>query len=482
MSPLAARLIRAALSLLLAAASACAPEPRPPNLLLVSIDSLRADHLGVYGYGRDTSPRIDRLARNGVLFEDFIAESSWTLPSHMTLLTGLPSLVHGVVFDGVRLDPARVTLAEHLGEAGYRSAAVVAALYLDPLFGFDRGFERYEVVGPRVPDEEGFFARVHDDQATAERWATIDASSHRGRSNAQVLTRAWAALDDLGADPFFLFVHFWDVHYDYDPPESYWRRFDPDWDGDLDPRDYIQNPAVHADMDPRDLAHVVARYDGEIRWTDEHVGMLLDALDRKGLADDTLVVVTSDHGDEFFEHGGKGHRYTLYDEQLRVPLVMRWPGRLPAGRRVATQAAMAELVPTLLDLMGVEPMAEAGGRSLRPWIEGAATQPGRLALSYLYWPDEWRLRSLRQGDRKLIQRIPAGSRQHRTEVFDLARDPGEQEDLGTPGEAELSVLQRAFRAQREARDALPSSADRAVDLPDAMRQQLEAMGYLDAGP
>lgn len=155
-------------------------------------------------------------------------------------------------------------------------------------------------------------------------------------------------------------MHLFDVHYDYAAPEEYWRRFNPDYEGDFRARRFMDNPRIRPGMDPDDHRQLMALYDGEIAWTDHHVGSMLESLERYGVADDTLVVLISDHGEEFFEHGGKGHRHTLYDEQLWVPFILRFPGELPSARRVGMQVRMIDVAPTLLDLLGVDPPRQTG--------------------------------------------------------------------------------------------------------------------------
>lgn len=335
-------------------ASACGGAP-PPNVVLISIDSLRPDHLGAYGYERaGISPNIDGLAAEGIVFERPVSTTTWTLPAHASMLTGLYPAVHGVHSDGDRLPEAAVLVSEALETAGYATRAVVSAPYLNAAFGFDQGWDLYD-------DAAGVFEN---------RPANAD-DSHWGATSPEVHRRAVEALDAVGEGPFFLFVHYWDVHYDYAPPSPYDTMFDPDYEGTVTSLNFHWNDEIHRGMAPRDLRHIVALYDGEIAYTDSYLGLLFDELRARGVWDDTLVVLTADHGDEFFEHGAIGHRRTLFEEVVRVPLVLRLPGIVPAGRRVEAAVSLVDVLPSVLDLLGVANRPVLSSASLVPlWERG----------------------------------------------------------------------------------------------------------------
>ncbi|MFN8644347.1 MAG: sulfatase, partial [Candidatus Binatia bacterium] len=389
-----------------------------PNILLVSIDSLRADHVHAYGYPRQTTPTLDALAREGARFRTVVAPSSWTLPSHLTLLTGLPPEGHGVVADGQRLTERAVFLSEALWGAGYTTAGFVSAPYLDAAYGFSQGFDHY------------------DDYTLAKRSFT---DSHHGETGPVIaqLFSGWLARWEQGGSerPFFAFLHLWDAHYDYTPPPPYERLFDPDYQGSITADDFEHNPRIHAGMDPRDLAHVVALYDGEIRFVDDTLASILAELRRRGILDRTIVVVTADHGEEFFEHGRKGHKQALYDESLLVPLIIRYPRRVAAGTVVNEQVRLMDVGSTILALAGVAPPAgfggEAGGyraRDLTPWLAAApASRPPALpAFADLVGDAPVPLAAIRTPERKLIAERSA---QPHDALFDLVRDPGEHENV-----------------------------------------------------
>ena len=448
---------------LLLLTAGCTREPTtPPNIVLISIDSLRADHVGAYGYERDTTPNLDRLARDGVLYESVVAESSWTLPTHVTMLTGLTSLSHGVdEFSGGRIPPAHPTMAEVLKEAGYQTMGLYSGPYLHPIFGFGRGFDRYEgVAGSTLLDDAEFDL---NDADAARRITSANARAHDTVTSPEITEKAIAFLDDVGERPFFLFLHYFDVHYDYIPPERYWRKFDPDYDGDLDVLNFRRNDAIHAEMAPADLEHILARYDGEILFTDHYIGKLLDVLDERGLTERTLIAVTSDHGEEFFEHGRKGHGQTLFDEVLLVPLIARLPGATDAGRRIEEPIRHADIMPTMLGWAGLE-RARASGPA--------------AAVSTLRRNGHWL--SLRKPDVKyVVHRGPDGTREV---LYELAGDPGESAPLtmgSELGSTTRDALARELKAVEAWAETLRDGSNASVDeLPESVREQLKSLGYI----
>ena len=371
-----------------------------PNVVLISIDSLRADHLGTYGYARETSPNIDSLATQGVVFENTVSSSTWTLPAHATMLSALNSRVHGLIDDGKKLDDAATLVSEVFQRSGWRTAAVVSGPYLNHRFGFAQGFDVY--------DDETVSFKNHP-------------SSHQGSTSSKTHERALELLDGFGGDPFFLFLHYWDVHYDYDPPSPFDTMFDPDYEGDIDARGFERSAAINRDMNPRDLEHVVALYDGEITLVDMFLGRLFDELKRRDLWDETMVIVTADHGDEFFEHNRKGHRKTLYRETLQVPLVIKFPASRWAGERVPAISGVVDITPTILEVAGFAGLRESNGRSLLPEMRGEA-EPA------VYFADlQGHLGAVMSDPLKLVRGRQRGSEINA--LFDMHADPEEINDL-----------------------------------------------------
>ncbi len=432
---------------------------RGPNLLLISIDTLRADRLGAYGYDLPTSPTLDRrLAAAGVTFTDVYSQSPKTTPSHMTMLTGLYPCVHGIELwwgtaPAHRLNPAVHTLAEVLREAGYATAAFTGGAHMDHTRGFDQGFQVYEDVGNETQ------------LGHALRWL-----KHHHRRK------------------FFLFFHTYRVHDPYVPPPALVRQFGEGYRGPVldavnrlrtDARTYEERSRLFwASVDPHDPAAVrfVSRlYDAGIRDMDDVIlAGLLDALERFGVAHDTLVVFTSDHGEAFGEHGHFLHD-DVYRGTVHVPLVLRFPGRLPAGARVAARARLVDVMPTILDLLGLPPTPGTQGRSLVPLIGAGGV--GLDAVSEHRVPGaETRTVCLRRG---ALSYLVTGTDEA---LFDLATDPGETTNLAAARPAALAALRtevRAWQAECTRLGAMLGPRDAGV-APSAERvRQLRALGYVE---
>jgi arylsulfatase A-like enzyme len=435
-------------------------------VVLISIDTLRADALGCYGYSRDTSPVIDRLAAEGVRFEQVSSSTTWTLPAHVALLTSLPDAVHGVVWDTERLDGHRVTLAEALGAHGYETFGVFTGPYLQPRFGFAQGFDHY--VDATLFDKglEG---------------PEVLVASERGRTTPGALREVERFLNGRdGGRPFFVFLHLFDVHPDFDPPEPYRSLFDPGYEGDVTGTDVFHDPAIHRGMPARDLDHLRALYDGEIRYVDERgVGGLLELLAEHGHLDDSLVVVTSDHGEEFFEHGEFGHRKNLFETTLRIPLIVWRPGVLPPGAVVEEPVRIIDVMPTILDVLGQPQSPEGVGASLLPLIDappGAARERPNYAGIV---GGGLHLEAVRLGHEKVIMDFESG----RWSYYDLGLDPSEQAPVRAAATPAVTRAVEAFQDLRRRalalRDSLPRGPQQPVEIEPELREHLRALGYAD---
>jgi arylsulfatase A-like enzyme len=302
----------------------------------------------------------------------------------------------------------------------------------------------------------------------------------------KVNERGLAWLDQPHDRPFFLFLHYFDIHYDYVPPAPYDRMFDPDYTGTMDGRRFIERPDVNAKMPARDLEHIRALYDGEIRFVDEHVGKVLARLDEKGLGDSTVVLIVADHGEEFFEHGNKGHHRTVYDEVLRIPLAIRLPRGEVAGRQVPGQASLLDIFPTILDAAGIAAPPEAEGESLLGWLRGA-TSTREAVFSDFYDKRGFNLQvSRRTPTNKTIEHFNriTHPKQAGVEHYDLAADPAEKTDLApSRPEAMVSSLDRLnewldarWQAHRSVEAAGGSSASLTMDA--ETMQKLKSLGYV----
>jgi hypothetical protein len=401
------------------------PVTTADNVILISIDSLRADHLGCYGNQRPTSPALDALAAAGSRFSEVSSPTSWTLPSHMSMLTGRSLLSHGVITQNDRLPDSIPTLSETLRRAGMATGGIVSGLFLKGYYGFARGFQHYD-----------------DFSVVPEHWYEERSTEPAGK----VADLAIQWLRAQAAPRFFLFLHFWDVHYDYLPPVPYDTMFDPDYRGTVSSADFLHNPAIHKGMATQDLAHILALYDGEIRWVDDQISRVLAVLQELGLENSTLVVVTADHGDEFFEHGHKGHQRTLYREVLHVPLILKGPG-VPRGRTFDLPVGLVDVMPTILDLVHVTQPADMDGRSLLPFFVGA-TDENRVL-------DGWLCDLTRRRGCQASRTSGVGTVIHRFQPlkveFYATDDKAEHRDLGAtsswPREEQLSLLASDLRAK-----------------------------------
>jgi arylsulfatase A-like enzyme/Flp pilus assembly protein TadD len=423
--------VPAVLAFALLLAPACRrEEPTARNLVLVTIDTLRADRLGCYGSSDVATPCLDSLAREGAIAPEAAVAVPLTRPSHATILTGLDPAEHGLR-DNVSapLSSDVPTLATVLKQAGFATAAVVSSVVLSAQSGLNRGFDLYSDTFEVGADDARF----------------LNAIQKRGDGPT---TEAIAWLEGRREGRFFLWLHLYDPHDPYEPPEPYRSR-------------YAGRP-----------------YDGEVAYSDELVGRLLDTLDRQGRRADTLVVVTSDHGEGLGEHGESVHGFFVYQSTLRVPLLLRGPG-IAAGTRLAVTARSPDLVPTVLDLLGVAraPGLRLSGRTLAPALRGSARleeapayAESLLPLLHYGWSD---LRALRDGRWKYVQ-AP------RPELYDLARDPAERDNLAEEQPARAEAL-RAALARRLAEEKEGARAGTAAGVPPELLEQLGALGYLGAG-
>jgi len=320
-------------------------DPTRPDIVLLSVDTLRADHLSSYGHSRPTSPFIDSLAAQGQRYTQARSASPWTLPAHTSMMTGQLPTTHLVVDDSLALDPQTRVLPELLSAAGFHTGGFVSTLYVSRVFGFDSGFERFEDFD------------LHTEKKNLSGQVTMD----------RVVREAlqwWAGLPS-GA-PVFLFLHTYDAHYAYDPPGAYSRHFDraPE-KGDPKYKNYHhfkKNP-----LSDEQLEHQRAQYDESIRWIDDQLRWLAESAAISGRQ--VRFVITSDHGEEFGERGSWGHAHTLYAEQLHIPLIMSGPGL--SAQVIDTPVGTQDIAPTLLRWAGVTSGLSADGVDLGPIAAGA---------------------------------------------------------------------------------------------------------------
>jgi arylsulfatase A-like enzyme len=431
------------------------------NVLLFLMDSLRADHTSPYGADPGDTPRLAGLAAEGVTFENARSSSSWTRPSVATLLTSVQPDTHGVLAFEDGLADSLPVLPEILQHSGYRTLAVVNNAMIDRRFGFARGFDRMAQLYRRRSPE----ARIArgDPEALAELvWS------------GQI--EPWLRAGPH--EPFFVYLHEDDPHSPYEPPEPYASLHDFGYDGDVSSN--IRGlAALRRDpdsVDPRDVRQLRSLYRGEIAFMDRYLGWLLDRLESLDLARSTLVIVASDHGEEFWEHRSVGHGHSVYEELLRVPLVMRLAGVLPAGRRVQTDVGLIDLAPTLLDLLGIAIPPDMRGESLLPYVASAAGErPARASFARANGP--WESVSYRHW--KLIRsHDPDGPE---PALFDLEADPLEQRNLARERPVVVGTLAQMLRRNRRmaARDRVEAIRVAPGDLDADAIENLRALGYVE---
>lgn len=455
-----------------AAVTACGNESESSgrlNVLLVVLDTARADKLGSYGHEGGLTPRLDELAGQGARFEHVTAHAPWTLPSTASLLTSLHPQEHGA---GGSLDltplsegkppkirfsalPSAVeTVAETFRDAGWRTGAVVNVDFLDEGFGLTQGIDDVDA-----------------------RWYESNAEVRSATETTDQALR-WMGQRAQLDEPFFLLAHYFDAHAVYAPPAEYRRAFAAPQDRDSE--SFVFGTRAHMlmlrsdrlELEPAILARAERLYEAELAYIDAEVGRLLDGLDALGLADDTVVLLTADHGEEFLDHGGFEHGHTLYDELVRVPLLVRLPGLVRAGTVVDAAAGLIDVAPTLCELAGIEAPRAFAGHSLVPALRGEAV-PSRPQLAHgNFWGEP--LTSWTSGRWKLIV-IPDGAGE-RLELYDLDADPLERTDLSATDPERASALRAELTAVTTHLAARAAGED--VELDEAMRARLRALGYL----
>jgi choline-sulfatase len=413
------------------------------NVIFILIDTLRADHLGSYGYERDTSPIMDFLASTGVRFAHVEAQSSWTKSSMASLWTGFYPRRIGITryMDG--LAPELVMPAERFREAGFQTGGIYRNGWVENNFGFDRGFDLY--VKPHPSRTPARFER-------------------KGPSGARILGTDRDATDSAmefirthAHERFFLYIHYMDVH-------QYL---------------YAEESALFG-------SEIRDAYDNAIHWTDRNVNAVLGTLERQGLFDKTLVVIASDHGEGFYEHGLEGHARTLYREVTETPLILILPFRLEPGIVVEEPVQNVDIFPTVFDLLGMEPLPEGDGRSLVPLILAAGGHEaavdglwGRARFSELdlSWgrsrsePDE--MVAVVDGDYRLIHRV---RRPEGVELYDRNADPKEQRNVARRRPERVAELSRKVEGYLSAEAAVIAPQ---IELDEMRRNQLRALGYVD---
>lgn len=476
-----------------------------PNVVLIVVDTLRRDHLSAYGYGRKTSPSVDRLAAEGALFERAYSTASWTLPAHASLFTGLYPSAHRTDTGSIRLPTSVLTLAQILAARGYRAAGFSANPWVTALNGFDRGFERFDYVGVRTVTGVFFLNLAREGWRARRGLAPTDLG---GEDVTDSLLR-WMAGAHAAGGPFFAFANYMEVHEPYGSvPEPFFSAFVA---GPVPPTagrrwvreaplflcsgcaeggseaDGLQCTGGRWRVGAERVSAATALYDAGVLYVDHQIGRVIEALERARALDDTLVVVTSDHGETLGERGQMGHGGLLYNSVLDIPLVIRYPRLFPPGTRVAEPASLVDLLPTVAGAAGAPLPALADARSLAS--PAARAERPVLAEYFPVAEHVWRAvgRKLRC-DYQLAGRESASiekegfkyiwSSRGDHELYEPAADPHEERnlihdrpDVGSRLDAELRAWRARLRASR------PAAEDKAMD--PATRKVLESLGYVN---
>ncbi|MGD9140447.1 MAG: sulfatase [bacterium] len=454
---------RAILILLLPAvvlAAGCGREP-DYNILVITIDTLRPDRLGCYGYERPTSPRIDEFAARSALFEQVVCSTPQTLPSHTSIFTGQHPRTHKAISHESVVSQEVTTLAEILRAQGYETTAFVSSHVLDRDFGLDQGFDRYWQVNEIM--------RPIQREKAQERG--IDPTTN------EVLS--W--LEDNASDKFFAWVHWFHPHRPYAPPLEIRAKHVAQYLGNADSStEFIMKVwKDKVDLEEEDLRYLSQLYDGEIIFTDEQVGRVLDALEVLGIADKTIVVVTADHGEMLYEHEYYfGHDIALYEECIMIPLIIFHPGLGATPKRLPGLVQSIDIFPTLLDFLGIDIPRATEGKTLRPLVMGAETRTAEYAFAETFpFPEKAMPRhAVRTQGRKLVWREDkeGGLTKH---FYDLVADPGETTDLFGQDPEAARTLDRTLHEWIKADGLHPAPIPTAKE--SGRIQILRSLGYLE---
>ncbi|UCF43534.1 MAG: sulfatase [Planctomycetota bacterium] len=399
------------------------------NILLISIDTCRPDHLSCYGYPRQTTPNIDQLARESVLFKNAISPVPITFPAHCSMLIGTIPPHHGVHGNiGWQLDKSNLTLAEILHSKGYTTGAIVSSFVMDARFGLDQGFEVYD----------DFY-----DDFRAPKGSGRD-SNERKAEHASRAASSW--LEEYQNEPFFLFLHYYDPHFPYDPPEPFASAFADDL------------------------------YAGEIAYTDKCIGQVIKKLKELDLYDSTLLIITTDHGESRDEHGEFSHGYFIYHSTLEVALIIKVPGR-PKGKKVDGVVGLVDIVPTICGMLGVTPPSPVHGRDLSPFL----TKKRKIKKDerYVYCES---LTSQRYGCNPLLGLVSDHWKYiqaPRQELYDLNKDPNESQNLADENPAVTRLMRNNLKFALED-NVLTNRPDSRSVLDSESRKRLESLGYVDS--
>jgi len=432
------------------------------NVILISIDTLRADHLGCYGYHKNTTPNIDRFSKDSVLFKTSVAHAPSTLPSHASIFTALIPSHHGAFFKKTGIPQELVTIAEFLKDNGYKTISYNGGGSVASEYGFDQGFDLYHSPGRGLSKFERILKRI------SKRIFLLDDST--GGHLAEQVNFAIDWIDNNPDRKFFLFLHTYEVHHPYTPKQGYLDLFEKNYSGNLPKNIYrgllkeINNGEIK--INKEDQEHIINTYDAEIRFMDDGFLLLENFLREKDIYDDTIIIFTSDHGEEFGEHGRMGfHSHSLYDELLLVPLIIKFPNSKYASKVVDEQVRSIDILPTLLDILDIRGLNAFEGVSLIDLITGKTLDP-LFAVSEQDDQAKKRPTSIRTKKWKLY-----GSK-----LFNLESDPLENNDVSNENKAVKDFLR--FKLNNILKQRKIPSTNKVI-LDETTKEELKALGYIE---
>ena len=451
------RRLAAGLSALALLGSGCRSQPtQPTSVVVVVVDTLRADRLGRYGNGKGLTPFLDQLADRGVRFEHAYAPASWTMPSVASLLTSRYPAQHLVSDFDSRLSEREVTIAERLAGAGYANGGFSANFRLSEELGYAQGFPTWR----RFVDSPGSKTKPRGEVVRAAALAWLDAAAQGG-----------AGQGGAGPAPRLLYLQYMEPHAPYEPPAELRTRFAPGVSAEEAVR--LNNRAQSSMvLDQDELGHLAALYDAEVAAADAELRRLFEALEQRRLLTGALLIVTADHGEEFLEHGAMGHGTNLFNDTVRVPLIVVGPTVTP-GRVVRDNVSLVDLAPTILDVLGLAPEARFEGHSLAPLLRGGSAAAADVILQLPRGHFEEDLREHTEGlvrgtDKLLVD--PGGA----ATLFDLGTDPGERVPQAPPATAALSAALATANAALATRQQAQAET---APVDEATKEKLRALGY-----
>jgi len=445
----------------------------PYNVILISIDTLRDDYLSCYGAEYET-PHMDRLAEEGVLFENCYAQSSWTLTSLASMHTGMYPTVNGLNDPNKKISDVRTTLAEYLNEKNILTQSFVTNGYTRVNFGFGQGFDRYNHMTQGI--KKNLFLRFMFGRTLKA--VNPEVFKEENLGSADNMTRhAMEFLDAAKSSRFFLWLHYIDPHDPYAPPETEWVPPEV-YNGWMNPYDsgLILQMRTGYRISADDMQHLRNLYIGEVRYIDSKIGELLAKIDETGLKENTLVIITSDHGEEFWEHEGILHGGTLYKEVLQIPLIMRLPGVIPESTKRKPLVRLMDVMPTILALQGISFEKHIQGRNLMPVILGEETGDREsFSESLLYFGEK---KGFFDGRYKLIQTVGSDKK----ELYDLVGDPMERVNLyysepDVAARMEKKLIEWVATSKKLGQEIAGSDIHAVID--SDLRQELQALGYVN---